>query len=94
MADDSKVHMLTTTDNKVHMLTTTDNPFNPFTQFDEWLSFDTAAGYNTLGYLARLARSSDELSDADQRLATEQAISEIELNDVTNTYVRVSAPES
>jgi hypothetical protein len=60
-----------------HMLTTKDNPYNPFTQFDQWRTWDQAAGYNTLSYLGRVVRSSDELSDADQSLAYEQAIDEI-----------------
>ena len=34
-----------------YMLTTVDNPFDPFTQFDQWLSFDTAQGHNTPGLL-------------------------------------------
>lgn len=63
------------------MLTTTDNPYNPFTQFDEWYAFDEQKGYHTMEYLARLVFSSDELSEADQDLAIEQAIDEIvELN--------------
>ena len=41
-----------------YMLTTIDNPYSPFTQFDEWLEFDTLKGYNTCGYLARVAKTS------------------------------------
>ena len=36
------------------MVTTVDNPYNPFTEFYEWLSFDIEKGYNTCGLLARL----------------------------------------
>ena len=60
-----------------HMLTTVDNPYNPTTQFDEWFVWDQSAGYNTLAYLGRVVKTSDELSDADQSLAIEQAIDEI-----------------
>jgi hypothetical protein len=60
-----------------HMLTTVDNPYNPTTQFDEWLVWDQSAGYNTLAYLGRVVKTSDELSDTDQSLAIEQAIDEI-----------------
>lgn len=60
-----------------HMLTTTDNPFSPFTQFDEWYQFDIDAGYNTSGLLARIVKTSDELSEADESLAIEEAIDEI-----------------
>lgn len=76
----------------VHMLTTTDNPYDPFTQFDEWFQFDQAAGYNTPQYLARVAISSPDLSDADQSVAYENAIDEIiELN-VLGIYRKVEAP--
>lgn len=45
------------------MLTTIDNPFNPFTQYEEWLSFDESKGYYTNGYLARIAAVSDEMPE-------------------------------
>ena len=59
------------------MLTTVDNPYDPFTQFPQWLSFDTRKGYNTSGLLARIALTSDDLSESDQRLAVNNAIREI-----------------
>lgn len=59
------------------MLTTIDNPFNPFTQFDEWYAFDEDKGYHTCAYLARITKASDELSEPDEALATEDAIDEI-----------------
>lgn len=74
------------------MLTTVDNPFNPFTQFDDWLRFDQQAGYFTLEYLARIVRSSDELSEADQNQAVEDAIEEIVQLNVLGVYRKVKAP--
>lgn len=66
---------------KETMLTTKDNPFDPFTQFDEWLSYDRAMGYMTCEYLGRIAKTSSELSDLDQIQEDERAIDEIiELN--------------
>lgn len=59
------------------MLTTIDNPFDPFNQFDEWYEFDESKGYHTCGYLARITKSSDELSNVDEELAIEEAIDEI-----------------
>ena len=76
-----------------HMLTTKDNPYNPFAEFDEWRTWDEQAGYNTLSYLGRVVRTSDELSDADQSLAIEQAINEI-VSENGDFYVKVQAPES
>lgn len=59
------------------MITTIDNPFNPFTQWTEWYAFDEQKGYHTCSYLARVTRSSYELSEQDQAQAVEDAIDEI-----------------
>ena len=73
-----------------HMLTTTDNPWDPFTRFDEWYTFDVAAGYHTAAYLARVTKTSDELSEPDQLLAHEQAIDEIVRENILGRYRKVS----
>lgn len=75
---------------KRHMLTTTDNPFNPFTHYAEWYEFDEAAGHHTCAYLARVTRSSDELSDADKDLAIEYAIDEIVKENPLQIYIKVA----
>lgn len=77
-----------------HMLSTVDNPFNPFTQFDEWYGYDEAAGYHTCAFLARIVKTSDDLSDADQSVAIEQAIDEIVSENVQGNYIKVEAPNS
>lgn len=74
-----------------YMLTTVDNPFNPFTQFNEWFAWDTSAGYNSSGLLARIVMSSDDLSDTDQVVATQQAIDEIVNENVTGMFRKVTA---
>ena len=53
-------------------LTTVDNPYDPFKQFDAWRRYDEGKGYNSCSYLARIARTSDQLSDAEneQRVAS------------------------
>jgi hypothetical protein len=76
----------------VHMLSTMDNPYNPFTHFDEWFVFDERAGYHTTQYLARLTRSSPDLSDADQSVAIENAIDEIVRENINGMYKKVPAP--
>lgn len=60
-----------------HMLTTVDNPFSPVTQYEEWFTWDARAGYHTPAYLARVTITSDELSEADQVVASENAMDEI-----------------
>lgn len=77
-----------------YMLTTIDNPYDPFTQFDEWYSFDQASGYNTSGLLARIAMSSEDLSDEDQELVIQQAIDQIVEDNFSGIYRKVESNES
>lgn len=79
---------------EAHMLSTTDNPWNPWTQFNEWLAYDMQHGHDTLPYLARITNSSDELSQADQDEAVELAIEEIIRIHDGELYVAVPQPES
>jgi hypothetical protein len=72
-----------------HMLTTIDNPYDPTTQFDDWYAFDTASGYHTTAFLARVVRTSDSLSEADESLAIEQGIEEIIKENVLGIYKKV-----
>lgn len=75
------------------MLTTIDNPFSPFTQFDEWLAFDNEKGYDTCNYLARIAKTSDELSYEDEQLEITRAINEIVAFNVLGIYKKVTADD-
>lgn len=76
----------------VHMITTMDNPYNPFTEFKQWLAFDTSHGYNSLGIVARVYRGSDELSDADQHEARELAIEQVVSENVLGLWTKVKKP--
>lgn len=67
-------------------ITTTDNPFDFFTQFDEWYSFDESKGYHTCSYVARIAKTSNELSDLDNENETRRAIEEILSFNVLGIY--------
>lgn len=71
------------------MLTTFDNPFDPFTQWDEWLAWDAQAGYHTPGLLARIAKVPDDLSEADEQLAIQLAIDEIVRENVLGVHKKV-----
>lgn len=77
-----------------HMLTTVDNPYNPFTHFDEWNAWDIAHGYHTTAYLARVVRTSDELSQAQQSTAIEQAIDEIMFENLSGMHRKVTFDEA
>ena len=72
------------------MLTTVDNPYDPFENFDAWYLFDEDHGYHTCGLLGRIAKTSDELSDADNDLAINAAIDEIIISDPLNRYIKVT----
>ena len=74
---------------KNYMLTTVDNPFNPHTQWDDWKRYDEDNNYYTCEYLARVVRTSDELSDADYELAVQDAIAEICMLNVTGNYKKI-----
>jgi len=74
------------------MLSTSDNPFNPWTEFDQWRTWDEQAEYHTLSYLARITRSSHELSELDESQAIDIAIQEILDENITGMYVRIPMP--
>lgn len=71
-------------------LTTKDNPFSPFTQFEDWLTFDLDKGYDTCGYLSRIAKTSNQFSDKENEKEIVRAIDEIIKYDPFNLYIRVS----
>lgn len=64
------------TESKV-MLTTIDNPFDPFNDYDNWLRYDEEKGYNTCGYLARIAKVTDDMSLKEEDQEIERACDEI-----------------
>jgi len=68
-------------------LSTSDNPFCPYENFENWLSFDSQMNYNTCGYLARIANTSDENSDSDNELEIYNAILDIVALNVTGNYI-------
>ena len=70
-------------------LTTFDNPYDPFKQFNSWFLFDIEKGYNSCGYLARIARTTDQMSDAENEEEIERAIDEIIKYDFMNIYKKV-----
>lgn len=72
------------------MLTTKDNPFDPFTQFDKWFSFDIEKGYNSCSYLGRIARFSDAMTEEEKSFEVERAIDEIIKFDFMNIYTKVA----
>ena len=74
---------------EVYMLSTIDNPYSPFTQPDAWYNYDRQMGYYTPEYLARIAKTSMALSDAQNDAITEDAINEIVAMDILGIYRKV-----
>ena len=70
------------------MLTTIDNPFDPFEQFTSWFLFDVEKGYNTCGYLARIVKLSDDMSQKEQEDEIERAIDEIISINPSGIYIK------
>jgi hypothetical protein len=73
-----------------YMLTTVDNPFDPFSQFDEWLAYDTKMGYHSASFLDRIAKVSSDLSAPDQEKAIQDAIEEIVNENVLGVWKKVA----
>lgn len=73
------------------MLTTFDNPFDPFEQFTSWFLFDVEKGYNTCGYLARIAKLSDDMTQKEIDEEIERAMDVIISNDFMNIYKKVTS---
>ena len=71
-------------------ITTVDNPFIPFDDFIKWYLFDCEKGYNTCSYLARIAKTSEELSDSENIVEIERAIDDIIKHDHLNIYKKVT----
>ena len=72
-------------------LTTVDNPDDPFTESEAWYRFDEDMGYHSCSYLARIARPSDQLSDAETEQELERAIDDIIKYDPLGIYKKVKS---
>lgn len=70
-------------------LTTIDNPYDPFEQFESWFLFDTEKGYNSCSYLARIAQTTDDMTEIEKNIEIERAIDEIIMYDFTNMRKKV-----
>ena len=89
MTNESSVvenEVITETD---YRLTTLDNPYDPFDEFTSWLLFDNEHGYNTCGYLDRIAQVTDDMSQKEASEEIERAIDEIILYNPLNIYKKV-----
>ena len=59
-------------------ITTLDNPYNPFTDFKQWYSYDIQMGYNTCERLASIVNSLPEsLTQEENNYFVNEAIDEL-----------------
>lgn len=70
-------------------LTTIDNPYDVFEEFNQWFLFDIEKGYNSCGYLDRIAKTTDEMTEQEENAEIERAIDEIIKYDFMNIYKKV-----
>lgn len=74
---------------KTARLSTVDNPYNPFTQWEDWLNYDLTAQHDTCAVLSRHCYTSDMLTDEENRAEVNRAIDEIVAMDPTNQFIKV-----
>ena len=71
------------------MLTTFDNPFDPFEDFTSWFMFDAEKGYYTCSLLARIADTTNDMTQKEVDEEIERAIDKIIEYDFMNVYKKV-----
>ena len=76
------------------MVTTIDNHYDYFTQFDEWYAFDISHGYDTCGYLARIANVASDMSEEVQNRIINDAVDEICRMNLLGIYKKVTKEAS
>jgi len=59
------------------MLTTIDNPFDPFTQFQDWYTFDCGKRYDTYNYLDRVVNITKDMTKKEVDEAYDQGMKDI-----------------
>lgn len=74
-----------------YLLSTSDNPYNPHTEWDNWHEWDFPR-YDSLGLIARVVRTSDELPDSIQEQDIQDAIDEIVNYNLSGVHIKVAPP--
>ena len=72
-----------------YAITTKDNPYDPFKDFSSWFMFDVEKGYNTCDLLARVAMTTELLSEREYNEEVSRAIDEIIKDDFMDKYVKL-----
>ena len=70
-------------------ITTIDNPFNPFDDFINWFMFDVEKGYYTSSKLARLTKTTEDMTEKEEIEEIERAIDRLIEIDPLDIYKKV-----
>ena len=76
-----------------YLLTTVDNPYHPSDEFDKWYVWDCQHGYYTAQRLAKVARTSNYLMDAENQRIINDAVNDFIRLDNLGIYKRVVVNE-
>lgn len=60
-------------------VTTYDNPWDPVTQWDDWVRRDMDLGYNSLAYLDRITDTTDDMTEKEYQAEMERGIDKMVL---------------
>lgn len=74
------------------MLTTIDNPYNPFTQWEQWYTYDMTSGYNTCGMLGGLVKDNNEFNDGTAQLVMNDIVRYSPFNHILVTKENFHSP--
>lgn len=70
-------------------ITTIDNPFDPFDDYNSWFMFDVEKGYYSSSKIARLVKTTNDMTEKEEIEAIERAIDRLIEIDPLDIYVKV-----
>ena len=73
---------------QVH-ISTIDNPYDPFDDFTSWFMFDIEKGYYTSSKLARLSKSTDDMTELEELEENERVIDRLIEIDPLDIYIKI-----
>lgn len=77
-----------------YMVTTIDNPWNPFTHYREWLSYDMQNGYFTDQWMYALTKTSNDLRDEEIQEQIDAGVTRLLELDPYGLHVKVYEDEA
>ena len=78
---------------KRYLLTTVDNPYHPAEEFGKWYNYDHSHGYYTDQRLAKVAKTSRFLTDAENQRIINGVVDDFIRLDELGLYKRIVVEE-